>query len=82
MPGPHGPLTPIPCREEELQENDDELQHFRICLKAVEIQLPPHPDNEIQRCISTFKEDYRALKQKRVSRSSVASYSSLDNTHS
>lgn len=67
-------------REEELQENDEELQHLRICLKAVEIQLPPHPDLEIQRCISTFKEDFRALKQKRVNRSSVASYSSLDNS--
>lgn len=69
-------------REEELQENDDELQHLRICLKAVEIQLPPHPDNEIQRCITTFKADYRALKQKRLSRSSIASYSSLDNSRS
>jgi len=66
--------------EEELQENDDELQHFRICLKAVEIQLPPNPDHEIQRCISAFKEDYKALKKKRASRSSINSFSSLDNS--
>ncbi|KAJ6440743.1 cytochrome P450 [Purpureocillium lavendulum] len=59
--------------EEELQENDDELQHLRICLKAVEIQLPPHPDAELLRCIATFKHDYQALKTKRANRHSMAS---------
>ena len=53
-------------REEELQENDDELQHLRICLKAVEVQLPPHPDKELQRCIAAYKEDYMELKRKRA----------------
>lgn len=60
-------------REQELRHNDDELQHLHICLKAVEVQMPPHPDPDIQRCIATFKEDYQALKKKRASRSSFAS---------
>ncbi|RSL69989.1 hypothetical protein CEP54_001968 [Fusarium duplospermum] len=63
--------------EQELRENDDELQHLRICLKAVEIQLPPHPDKELQRCLSSFKQDYQAMKRKRVNRASIASLSSL-----
>ncbi|KAF5023890.1 hypothetical protein F66182_4049 [Fusarium sp. NRRL 66182] len=63
--------------EKELRENDDELQYLRICLKAVEIQMPAHPDKELQRCISSFKQDYQALKRKRVNRSSIASLSSL-----
>ncbi|KAJ4151022.1 hypothetical protein LMH87_011742 [Akanthomyces muscarius] len=54
--------------ERELNENDDELQHLRICLKAVEIQLPPNPDHELQRCINVFKEDFRQLKHNRASR--------------
>jgi methylase of polypeptide subunit release factors len=54
-------------REEELQENDDELQHLRISLKAVEVQLPPNPDSDLLRCIAIFKDDYRALKEKRAS---------------
>ncbi|OAQ97068.1 hypothetical protein LLEC1_00954 [Akanthomyces lecanii] len=54
--------------EGELNENDDELQHLRICLKAVEIQLPPNPDRELQRCINVFKEDFRQLKHNRASR--------------
>ncbi|KEY72715.1 hypothetical protein S7711_02503 [Stachybotrys chartarum IBT 7711] len=66
--------------EEELQENDDELQHLRISLKAVEIQLPPHPDQELQRGIAAFKQDYLALKRKRVNRSSIASIASFDST--
>ncbi|PHH59433.1 hypothetical protein CDD81_3193 [Ophiocordyceps australis] len=61
--------------EDELAENDDELQHLRICLKAVEIQMPPHPDKELQRCITRFKQDYQALKEKRTARpSSLLSY--------
>ncbi|PHH82816.1 hypothetical protein CDD82_4688 [Ophiocordyceps australis] len=61
--------------EAELAENDDELQHLRICLKAVEIQMPPHPDKELQRCITRFKQDYQALKEKRTARpSSLLSY--------
>ncbi|KAF5654956.1 cytochrome P450 monooxygenase [Fusarium heterosporum] len=63
--------------EQELRENDDELQYLRICLKAVEIQMPSHPDKDLQRCISSFKKDYQALKRKRVNRSSIASLSSL-----
>ncbi|KAG6170005.1 hypothetical protein E4U34_005210 [Claviceps purpurea] len=59
--------------EEELQENDGELQHLRICLKAVEIQMPPHPDKELQRCIATFKTEYQALKRKRAHRANIAS---------
>ncbi|KAG5913251.1 hypothetical protein E4U42_001341 [Claviceps africana] len=59
--------------EQELQENDEELQHLRICLKAVEIQVPPHPDKELQRCIAAFKDDYQALKRKRAHRASIAS---------
>lgn len=62
--------------EEELQDNDDEVQHLRICLKAVEIQLPPHPDQELRRCINVFKEDYRALKKKKAGRSSLGSIDS------
>ncbi|KAJ2970189.1 hypothetical protein NQ176_g8305 [Zarea fungicola] len=54
--------------EKELDENDDELQHLRICLKAVEIQMPPNPDHELQRCINVFKNDFRALKHKRATR--------------
>ncbi|KAF4121972.1 hypothetical protein GMORB2_7565 [Geosmithia morbida] len=54
--------------EQELRDNDDELLHLRICLKAVEVQMPPHPDPDIQRCITVFKEDYKALKKKRTSR--------------
>lgn len=63
-------------REQELQDNDDELQHLRICLKAVEVQLPPHPDRELQRCIAVFKEDYKALKKRRAERASQAGYDS------
>lgn len=70
-----------PISEQELHENDDELQHLRICLKAVEIQMPPHPDKELQRCISSFKQDYQVLKRKRASRSSFATISSVDSTY-
>jgi hypothetical protein len=73
-------LMPLAFSEEELQENDDELQHLRISLKAIEIQMPPHPDKELQRCIANFKEDYQALKRKRVNRSSLASMGSLDSS--
>ncbi|KGQ08683.1 hypothetical protein BBAD15_g5995 [Beauveria bassiana D1-5] len=60
--------------EQELDDNDDELQHLRICLKAVEVQLPPNPDLELQRCINVFKEDFRELKRNRANRcASVAS---------
>ncbi|KAM0666783.1 hypothetical protein ACQRIT_005460 [Beauveria bassiana] len=60
--------------EQELDDNDDELQHLRICLKAVEVQLPPNPDLELQRCINVFKEDFRELKRNRANRyTSVAS---------
>lgn len=59
--------------EHELDENDDELQHLRICLKAVEIQMPPNPDEELQRCINVFKEDFRQLKRQRANRASTAS---------
>ncbi|EQK98309.1 hypothetical protein G6O67_004790 [Ophiocordyceps sinensis] len=62
--------------EQELDENDDELQHLRICLKAVEIQMPPHPDRELQRCIATFKHDYQALKKKRAGRAVLGSFNS------
>lgn len=31
--------------------------------------MPPHPDPELSRCIAVFKEDYRALKEKRASAS-------------
>ncbi|OAA44251.1 hypothetical protein NOR_03979 [Metarhizium rileyi] len=64
--------------EEELQENDGELQHLRICLKAVEIQMPPHPDKELQRCVTTFKDDYQALKRKRAHRASMANVRGFD----
>jgi hypothetical protein len=67
-------------REQELSDNDDELQHLRICLKAVEVQMPPHPDPDIQRCIATFKQDYQALKKKRASRSSLGSYYDPEST--
>jgi len=66
--------------EQELSDNDDELQHLRICLKAVEVQMPPHPDPDIQRCIATFKQDYQALKKKRASRSSLGSYYDPEST--
>jgi hypothetical protein len=65
-------------REEELQENDSDLQHLRISLKAIEIQLPPHPDADLQRGIAAFKHDYHALKRKRVNRSSIASLASFE----
>ncbi|KAI5457399.1 hypothetical protein BGZ63DRAFT_417122 [Mariannaea sp. PMI_226] len=63
--------------EGELRENDDELQHLRILLKALEIQMPPHPDKELQRCIASYKQDYQALKRKRTSRSNISTLSSL-----
>lgn len=69
-------LTSSTHREQELEENDDELQHLRICLKAVEIQMPPHPDRELQRCIATFKHDYQALKKKRAGRASLGRFDS------
>ncbi|ODA83890.1 hypothetical protein RJ55_02406 [Drechmeria coniospora] len=51
--------------ERELRDNDDELLQLRIRLKAVEVQMPPHPDEELQRCISTLKGDLKALRKKR-----------------
>lgn len=63
--------TRINHLESELAENDDELQNLRICLKAVEIQMPPHPDPSIQKCIASFKEDYQRLRRKRASRGMV-----------
>lgn len=66
--------------EEELQANDDELTHLRVCLKAVEIQLPPHPDKELQRCFAVFKEGYRAIKKKRAMRSNMVSYLGYDSS--
>ncbi|ATY63270.1 hypothetical protein A9K55_008417 [Cordyceps militaris] len=60
--------------ERELDDNDDELQHLRIGLKAVEIQLPPNPDEELQRCINVFKDDFRQIKRDRANRgASIAS---------
>ncbi|KAK7429041.1 hypothetical protein QQZ08_004448 [Neonectria magnoliae] len=67
--------------EQELHENDDELQHLRICLKAVEIQMPAHPDKELQRCISSFKQDYQIMKRKRQSRSSFPTISSISSPY-
>lgn len=63
--------TRISYLESELAQNDDELQNLRICLKAVEIQMPPHPDPSIQKCIASFKEDYQRLRKKRASRGMV-----------
>ncbi|RDA89343.1 hypothetical protein CP532_6128 [Ophiocordyceps camponoti-leonardi (nom. inval.)] len=63
----------IAALEQELRENDDELQHLRIYLKAIEIQLPPHPDEELQRCISVFTHAYQTLRRKRASRPVVDS---------
>lgn len=74
------PLTEI-LSENELSENDEELQHLRISLKAVEVQMPPHPDEELQRCIATFKDDYRELKKKRANRASLTSMASIDTSH-
>lgn len=67
--------TRISSLEQELRENDDELQHLRICLKAAEMQLPPHPDQELQRCIAVFKNDYHSLRRKRATRPAAASTS-------
>ncbi|KAL6875801.1 hypothetical protein HDV57DRAFT_519176 [Trichoderma longibrachiatum] len=64
--------------EQELEENDSELTNLRVCLKAVEIQLPPHPDRELQRCFAVFKEGYRAIKKKRAMRSNMVSYLGYD----
>ncbi|KAL7930127.1 hypothetical protein V8C35DRAFT_166171 [Trichoderma chlorosporum] len=66
--------------EEELQENDAELTHLRVCLKAVEIQLPPHPDRELQRCFAVFKEGYKAIKKKRALRSKMVSHLGYDSS--
>lgn len=38
--------------------------------------MPPNPDQELQRCINVFKDDYHALKRKRASRSSMTSVES------
>ena len=67
--------------EYELKENDDEVQHLRICLKAVEIQLPSRSrlDPELQRCITSFKQDYKDLKIKRAA--NRMSTASLDSSH-
>ncbi|EGR47131.1 uncharacterized protein TRIREDRAFT_122833 [Trichoderma reesei QM6a] len=64
--------------EEELTENDTELTHLRVCLKAVEMQLPPHPDRELQRCFAVFKDGYRAIKKKRAARSNMVSHLGYD----
>ena len=62
----------LTCRSEnELRENDDELQHLRICIKAVELQMPPHPDDELLRCIAAYKEEYNVLKSKRSYRAAL-----------
>ncbi|KAK1240033.1 hypothetical protein MKX08_007475 [Trichoderma sp. CBMAI-0020] len=66
--------------EEELQENDNELTNLRVCLKAVEIQLPEHPDKELQRSFSVFKEGYRAYKRKRALRSKMVSNLGYDSS--
>ncbi len=42
--------------------------------------MPPNPDQELQRCINVFKDDYRALKRKRASRSSIASMTSVESS--
>ncbi|KAG9256633.1 uncharacterized protein F5Z01DRAFT_634210 [Emericellopsis atlantica] len=60
--------------EGELRDNDDEIQHLRICLKAVEVQLPPNPDPDIQRCIASFKKEYQTLRKKRLNRSMEQGY--------
>ncbi|KOS18561.1 hypothetical protein ESCO_001312 [Escovopsis weberi] len=64
--------------EQELQENDHELQHLRVGLKQVEIQMPRHPDHELQRCFTVIKEDYQALKRKRAHRSTMVSFLGYD----
>ncbi|PTB37233.1 uncharacterized protein TrAFT101_010967 [Trichoderma asperellum] len=66
--------------EDELQENDNELTNLRVCLKAVEIQLPPHPDKELLRSFSVFKEGYRAYKRKRALRSARVSNLGYDSS--
>ncbi|RCI13146.1 hypothetical protein L249_0425 [Ophiocordyceps polyrhachis-furcata BCC 54312] len=58
----------IATLEQELSENDDDLQHLHIRIKALEIQLKPHPDEDLQRCLSVIRHDYQALRRKRASR--------------
>ena len=42
--------------------------------------MPPHPDQELQRCLKVFKEDYHALRRKRANRTSVHSLTSVESS--
>lgn len=53
--------------EEELQENDSEVSYLRLCLKAVEVQVPREGvDPYLVQSIRNFKEDWALAKEKRT----------------
>ncbi|KAK0384299.1 hypothetical protein NLU13_8387 [Sarocladium strictum] len=51
--------------EHQLRESDDELGHLRILLKALEIQVPEHPDEDLRKCLVRVREEFWAVRKRR-----------------
>lgn len=51
--------------EGELRDSDDELGHLRVLLKALEIQVPDHPDEDLRRCLVRVREEFWAVRKRR-----------------
>jgi hypothetical protein len=51
--------------ESQLRESDDELGHLRVLLKALEIQVPEHPDEDLRRCLVRVRQEFWAVRKRR-----------------
>lgn len=51
--------------ESQLQDCDDEVSHLRVLLKALEIQVPEHPDEDMRRCLDRVRTEFWAVRKRR-----------------
>ncbi|KAH8174885.1 hypothetical protein LIA77_06304 [Sarocladium implicatum] len=51
--------------ESQLRDSDDEVSHMRVLLKALEIQVPEHPDDDMRRCLDRVREEFWAVRKRR-----------------
>lgn len=51
--------------EDRLEEHDHEFANLRVLVKALEIQVPEHPDAELRRCLGKVKQELRVIRLRR-----------------
>lgn len=51
--------------ESQLRDNDDELGHLRVLLKALQLQVPEHPDEDLRKCLVRVREEFWAVRKRR-----------------